>query len=380
MKTDNFFDNSPDYAVFSDKFSDIFDISPMWRPDSSSGEEDNSGYDYEDDVDFDYENDRDDGDEYDWGKDEDAYGDEYGDGELYAAPYAGPGENAQDDDRDIGQGSGHRTRLRHNVSRFRLDDLKPMEVLEFLLSCVLPRQDVQPVAHAMMNFFEWDLHRLLAARLDDFIQVPGLGESGAQWMDLFFSSAALFGYLTLEPQVLLSNYRQLRQYCHYLRACFGGSCCLQLLTDENSRLLLCQPLARGENWNNTEIIVNAADMAASMHASNAYIVVFTKSVYRHPNRSDMKALDLYLKLMRHGVCTPQDLLFVDRYHCCSLHAMRKMPRIQTARRHVAEEHFINPPGESLILHRYHAHGSTTVRIPISQLEEVENNHERPEPV
>lgn len=324
MKNDNFFDNPADFDMDFDNFPDE-DLPLGDEPGADCGQDS----DYSDDI--------------------------FHDDELF------------------GESGGHRNRLRSLLSLSRLDEVKPLHALEFMLGCMLPRQDVQPVARRVMDFFDGDLHRLLRADLQQFMQIPGLGSSGARWLDLICRNARLFKECDLPMPVVLNNYRRLRRYCRYLMACFGKPCCLQLLTDEKDHLLMCLPLAHGEKWNHREIILNAADMASSTHAANAYIVVFVKSVYRHPNRSDLQALDLYLKVMQHTLCTPRDLLFVDRFHCCSLHAMRKMPQTRTPRRWV-EEDFVNPPGENLILHRYDENGHHPVHIPIFQLE-VEERHE-----
>ena len=48
---------------------------------------------------------------------------------------------------------GHRKRLRERAVRTDLEGFQPHEVLELLLSETIPRKDVNPLAHALIDRF-----------------------------------------------------------------------------------------------------------------------------------------------------------------------------------------------------------------------------------
>jgi len=71
--------------------------------------------------------------------------------------------------------AGHRERLKQKLADGKLSGY---EKLELLLTYAIPRRDVKPMAHALLNRFG-TLHRVLHASMDDLEQVPGVGHSSA---------------------------------------------------------------------------------------------------------------------------------------------------------------------------------------------------------
>lgn len=289
-----------------------------------------------------------------------------------------PPADIQDEDEDDADGhDGHRGRLRQQLSKNRLDELKPPAVVEFLLGGVLPRQDIAPVAMAMLEQFG-DLPTLLQADLDQFLQVKGLGEAGAQWMDMVCRCMRGFRDAQDYPDPVISNYRQLRRHAFWLNRYFRTPCCIQLLCDDAGHIIMRRPLVHGLNWGGVETLCIAANDASSLHAASAYIIIITDDVRKHPNRYDLKCMRNYLRLMKHTPCTPRDIFFLDGRRCFSLHRMGLNSQEDPHSRRVAERQIANPPGDELILYRHIGPGpAIKTRIPICDLE-VEN--ERTEPV
>ena len=78
----------------------------------------------------------------------------------------------------MGMHDGHRKRVRERFRQAGLDCFADHEVLEFLLFYAIPRQDTNPLAHALMHRFG-SLDRVLSASQEELEQVPGMGESAA---------------------------------------------------------------------------------------------------------------------------------------------------------------------------------------------------------
>ena len=72
--------------------------------------------------------------------------------------------------------AGHRSRLRETFQQNGIEGMADHQVLELLLTYALPRVDVNPLAHRLLDRFG-SLERVLSARPDQLQQVRGIGEA-----------------------------------------------------------------------------------------------------------------------------------------------------------------------------------------------------------
>ena len=73
---------------------------------------------------------------------------------------------------------GHRARVKQRYLSQGLDGFSDHEVLELLLYYAIPRNDVNPLAHRLMDRFG-SLHAVLDAEVSELTEVSGVGESAA---------------------------------------------------------------------------------------------------------------------------------------------------------------------------------------------------------
>ena len=73
---------------------------------------------------------------------------------------------------------GHRARMRQRFARTGLEGFADHEVLELLLFYAIPRRDVNPLAHRLLDTFG-SLANVFEATPDQLMQVPGMGENAA---------------------------------------------------------------------------------------------------------------------------------------------------------------------------------------------------------
>ena len=73
---------------------------------------------------------------------------------------------------------GHRERLRKKFLNSGLSALHDYEALELLLTFVIPRRDVKPIAKALLAHFK-ELHAVFDASPEELQKVKGIGESAA---------------------------------------------------------------------------------------------------------------------------------------------------------------------------------------------------------
>lgn len=83
-----------------------------------------------------------------------------------------------------GEHDGHRQRMRERFAAQGLDGFAPHEILELILFYAIPRANVNPLAHRLMEAFG-SLHAVLEAEPADLMKVEGIGERAASLLSLF---------------------------------------------------------------------------------------------------------------------------------------------------------------------------------------------------
>lgn len=76
---------------------------------------------------------------------------------------------------------GHRNRIRDRVSKEGLDNFQDYQVLEYLLTFVIPYKDTNPLAHKLVNKFG-SLAGVIEADEEDLKSVEGVGEVVAHFL------------------------------------------------------------------------------------------------------------------------------------------------------------------------------------------------------
>lgn len=80
--------------------------------------------------------------------------------------------------------SGHRQRMRERFRAQGLDGFAPHEILELILFYAIPRANVNPLAHRLIDRFG-TLHGVLEAEAGELMKVEGIGENAATLLSLF---------------------------------------------------------------------------------------------------------------------------------------------------------------------------------------------------
>ena len=83
-----------------------------------------------------------------------------------------------------GEHDGHRKRMRERFTSQGLEGFAPHEILELILFYAIPRANVNPLAHRLMDTFG-SLHAVLEAEAGDLMKVEGIGENAAALLSLF---------------------------------------------------------------------------------------------------------------------------------------------------------------------------------------------------
>lgn len=79
--------------------------------------------------------------------------------------------------------NGHRERIKKRFQEHGLESFEDHSVLELLLFYALPRADVNPLAHALINKFG-SLSAVFDAPVEELVKVPGIGANTAEYIKL----------------------------------------------------------------------------------------------------------------------------------------------------------------------------------------------------
>ncbi|MCL2085233.1 MAG: hypothetical protein FWH06_08275, partial [Oscillospiraceae bacterium] len=112
----------------------------------------------------------------------------------------------------------HRARVRRRFLEHGLDSMEPHEVLELLLFFSIPRIDVNPLAHEIMNAFNGSFINVMNADYNRLLEVNGVGAQTAALIRLVSELSRYTGAAKCEGTVLANR----RQIIDFLRPRFSN--------------------------------------------------------------------------------------------------------------------------------------------------------------
>lgn len=139
---------------------------------------------------------------------------------------------------------GHRKRLRQRVRATQLEGFQPHEVLELLLTYAIPRQDVNPLAHALIDRFG-SLSGVLDASAAELEQVPGMGESAAVLLSSLVGVFAAYQKDRWGEKPRLTNRALAGEYCTALFARQQVESIVLICLDVHKTVIAAETLMRG---------------------------------------------------------------------------------------------------------------------------------------
>ena len=107
---------------------------------------------------------------------------------------------------------GHRERMRQRARETDMRGFQPHEVLEFLLMYAIPRRDVNPLAHKLIERFG-SLSGVLDARPEELMQVPGVGENAATLLSSLVSVYSAYQRDRWRKRPCLFSRKEAGEFC-----------------------------------------------------------------------------------------------------------------------------------------------------------------------
>jgi len=130
----------------------------------------------------------------------------------HARPKAGTNPLTSDGEAGIPHYVGHRERLRARFLAAGADAMPDYEILELVLTTILPRRDVKPLAKALMAKFG-GFADAIGAPIEQLIAVDGIKEATAIQLKVIEATALRLSKTRLLNRPVLSSWNALLDYC-----------------------------------------------------------------------------------------------------------------------------------------------------------------------
>lgn len=164
---------------------------------------------------------------------------------------------------------GHRERLRRRFLEHGLDNFAEHEALELLLFYAIARQDVNPLAHRLIEAFG-TLEGVLQAPYEELCRVPGVGEQTAALLRLVYPLYGRARFSVAAQEQVLNTRAKIGAYLMARLAGVREERIYQLCLDAKGKLLACRLLGDGTvdavSFSARRVLENAIQTRASLVA------------------------------------------------------------------------------------------------------------------
>lgn len=220
--------------------------------------------------------------------------------------------------------AGHRERLRRRIENEGVNGLKQHELLEFLLYFVLPRQDVNALAHELLEHFH-DIDAVLQADRAQLSKVKGIGPSVAEWLMLLGEAVKSYERLQPESRADLKNYRLAFRYAAALRQKVVPPQTWQLCLDMNNRLVYQRCITPSRAWGEAVILRDALADVFAVHASSVILLQFVGNMHADYEDYDLRRIDDYAYTLHAAGSQLLDMIILGEGGLVSLRQEGKIP-------------------------------------------------------
>lgn len=107
---------------------------------------------------------------------------------------------------------GHRLRLIDTVNNAGIENVSPVQAMEFILFYVFPRGDVNPLAHRLLDEFG-SVSGVLDAGVEQLKTVEGIGDRSAKMLHMMSEIFFYYTHCKRSKRETLKNYMEI---CDYL--------------------------------------------------------------------------------------------------------------------------------------------------------------------
>ena len=191
---------------------------------------------------------------------------------------------------------GHRERLRARVQASGMDSMEDYQILEYILSFVIPRQDTNPIAHRLINTFG-SLKNVLEANPKDLVKVNGIGEITAMFLNTYVGVFYRYEYEKSKNTETINTPHDASVYFKHLLKHTNTEQVYVAMLDHKNKIIQTTKLADGSYDNVNVTPRHILDMVVRSNCSNIILCHNHPDGKPTPSSEDIKfTRDLILSL------------------------------------------------------------------------------------
>ena len=215
---------------------------------------------------------------------------------------------------------GHRDRLRHRFLEHGADSLADHELLELLLFYAIARQDVNTLAHTLLDHFG-ALHAVFDAPVEEPRRIPGVGTNTAILIKLIpqVDRRYLMSRAAAELAPRLTNAAEAGKYLLPLYHAGRDESVYLLTLDSKCKLLGCHKLADGDLNAAFISVRKIVELALAANATSVILSHNHTSGIALPSRADVATTEsiaralkaVGIRLSDHIIVAEQDFVSMN---------------------------------------------------------------------
>lgn len=171
---------------------------------------------------------------------------------------------------------GHRQRLKKRFLDEGLDHFNEHQVLELLLFYCIPRQDTNPIAHALLDHFG-SLTQVMEATPAELKKVNGMGDSSAAFLSLLNEFCRYYGVHRSQDEKILRTLNDCASYLIPFFRHLRNETVYLLCLDAKCKVLSCKKVGEGSVNSAAVPIRKIVEMALNANATTAILA------HNHPS-------------------------------------------------------------------------------------------------
>ena len=181
---------------------------------------------------------------------------------------------------------GHRQRLKNRFLEEGLELFDDHQVLELLLFYCIPRQDTNPIAHALLDHFG-SLPQVMEAPPSELQKVAGMGESSATFLSLLNAFSRYYQISRTSSHNVLNTLDECGRYLTSFLYGRRNETVYLLCLDAKSKVLSCKEVGEGSVNSAAVPIRRIVEMALSANATTAILAHNHPSGIAYPSAEDV---------------------------------------------------------------------------------------------
>lgn len=224
----------------------------------------------------------------------------------------------------MGVHDGHRQRLKERFRAEGLDGFSEINALELLLCYAIPRKDVNPAAHALMEYFG-SYTKVMEASPAELKSVPGVGPETATFLALVTSAGRYYREKSLQPGAILKTTEACAEYMQPFFFGRGNETIYMLCLDAKCKVIGCPMLGEGSATVASVPIPKVVSMAVTLKASSVVLAHNHPSGLAMPSGEDeWFTVELSQAMKAVGIKLADHIVFADNDYV----SMAQTPRLR----------------------------------------------------